>query len=163
MSCQIKDYQGAPLKLSSVDPLHFPPSAVCKTVREMERLSGECWKRVSRREINEWQSNQTITSREWGESELSKTGGWKDAQDDNKDTIRADLWSCVDYSTLQTLIFLHQQERDAAAMFQHCPLQTRSGNTTVGGGKGLEWGIIRHLKRQMHLQIKQNRCKKSKA
>lgn len=46
MSCQIKDYQEAPLKLSGVVPLNAPPSAVCKTVREMERLSGECWKRV---------------------------------------------------------------------------------------------------------------------
>lgn len=35
MSCQIKDYQEAPLKLSSVVPLNVPPSAVCKTVREM--------------------------------------------------------------------------------------------------------------------------------
>lgn len=135
MSCQIKDYQGAPLKLSSVDPLNSPPSAVCKTVREMERPSGERWKRVRRGEINEWQSNQTITSREWEESELSKTGGWKEAKDDNKDAIRADLCSYVDYSTLQTLIFLHQQERDAAAIFQYCPLQTRIGNTTVGGEK----------------------------
>lgn len=63
MSCQIKDYQEAPLKLSSVVPLNAPPSAVCKTVREMERLSEECWKKEGG-EINGWQRTQTITSRE---------------------------------------------------------------------------------------------------
>lgn len=63
MSCQIKDYQEAPLNLSRVVPLNAPPSAVCKTAREMERLPGKCWERVRRRgEINGWQ-RQTITSR----------------------------------------------------------------------------------------------------
>lgn len=46
MSCQIRDYKEAPLKLRSGVPLNVPPSAVCKTVSEMERLSGERWKRV---------------------------------------------------------------------------------------------------------------------
>lgn len=65
MSCQIKDYQKAPLKLSTAVPLNAPLSAVCKAVTAMERLLGKCWERAGRRrEINRWQRNQTITSRE---------------------------------------------------------------------------------------------------
>lgn len=65
MSCQIRDYREPPLKLRSVVPLNAPPSAVCKTVREIERLPEKCWGRMmKRREINGWQRNQTITSGE---------------------------------------------------------------------------------------------------
>lgn len=77
MSCQIKDYQKAPLNLSSVVPLNAPPSAVCKAVRAMERLPGKCWERVRRRETNRWERNWIITSREREESELPRLEGEK--------------------------------------------------------------------------------------
>lgn len=44
MSCQIKDYQGAPLRLTAA-LLHSPaPAFLEKPVREMERASSEGWR-----------------------------------------------------------------------------------------------------------------------
>lgn len=111
---------------------------------------------------------QTITGREWEESELSKTGGQNEAKDDNWDLIWADLWSCVDYSTsFIANAHLLPATSDTAAIFQHCPLQAGRGSTTVGRGNvGQQRAIIWHLTRlfiNLHLQKKErrkNQCKK---
>lgn len=122
------------------------------------RLS-EKWRDYQESAAKEWRGRDKWVAKNpdnYKQRVRRRIGGWKEATDDNKDVIGADLWSCVDYSTLKTLIFLHQREGDTAAIFQHCPLQTGSGGTTEGGRKRLEWGVIWRLTRQMHLQIIKN-------
>lgn len=79
VSCQIKDYQGAPLKLTAT-LFHFllPHHLFARPVREMERVSrvlegGQNGLERERRGMKCWQSNkQTITRRKPGEeSELT--------------------------------------------------------------------------------------------
>jgi len=82
MSCQIKDYQGAPLKMySRTVPLSAPPSAVCKTCHEMaesiERIRGTAnGLEDERRWMKCWQSRRT-TQLQGGKWTRSKEEGEK--------------------------------------------------------------------------------------
>lgn len=112
MSCQIKDYHGAPLTLTAA-LFHFMPlhQLFTKPAKEMERVPGECWRGKGQNRgaaksegrdkvLTKWEPDNYRDAVRGKRADIQRLEGrMRRRMADNQDVITPDLWSCVGYST----------------------------------------------------------------